>query len=68
MHQLQPKQTKLDIKELNSILSKYNISSSQLPKISRHDPSLPQGSKEGDIIKIERKNEEGTEIYFRIVI
>jgi DNA-directed RNA polymerase subunit H (RpoH/RPB5) len=68
MHQLQPKQTKLNEKESASLLSKYNISASQLPKINKKDPSLPEGVKEGDIIKIERKNQEGKEEYYRVVI
>lgn len=68
MHQLQQKQTKLNEKEVATLLSKYNISALQLPKILKKDPSLPSESKEGDIIKIERKNEDGKEEYFRVVI
>ncbi len=68
MHQLQPKQTKLNEKEVATLLATYNISASQLPKIIKKDPSLPLDSKEGDIIRIERKNEDGKEEYFRVVI
>jgi len=37
---------------------------SQLPKISKKDPALPEGVETGDVIKISRPNE----IYYRVVI
>ncbi len=68
MHNLQSPHIKLNEKDSQEILSKFNISKSQLPKILLADPALPEGCKIGDIIKIERKEEEGIETYFRIVI
>jgi DNA-directed RNA polymerase subunit H len=67
MHILQPKHTRLKPGEIQELLKKYNISISQLPKIRAIDPALPEGCKLGDIIKIERKDEEGVKIYYRIV-
>ena len=67
MHILQPKHTKLSLDETEKILKKLNISLSQLPKIFKKDPALPEDCKKGDVIKIER--EQGVaEVYYRVVI
>ena len=68
MHILQSKHIKLNEKETEQILSKFNISKSQLPKILSNDPNLPEGCIIGDIIKIERKEENKINIYYRVVI
>ena len=68
MHILQPKHTKLKQKEAEELLSKYNISFSQLPKIRISDAALPEGCSVGDVIKVERKDEFGTSFYFRVVV
>jgi DNA-directed RNA polymerase subunit H (RpoH/RPB5) len=68
MHILQPKHTKLKAEEAKKILEKYSISHSQLPKIKVEDPALPKGCVVGDIIKIERKDEDKVVEYFRVVI
>jgi DNA-directed RNA polymerase subunit H (RpoH/RPB5) len=68
MHILQPKHSKLNEKEVKELLLKFNISVAQLPMIKIIDPALPAGSKIGDIIKIERKNEEGKSFYYRVVV
>ncbi len=64
MHILQPKHSKLSEKEAEELISKLNISKSQLPKIFSSDAGLPKGCEVGDIIKIER--EEGN--FFRVVV
>jgi len=68
MHTLQPKHVKLNDKEIQELLSKLNISKAQLPKIFSTDPALPEGCNVGDVIKIERKYEDTTEIYYRVVV
>jgi len=68
MHILQPKHTKLNEKETDTILTKLNVSKAQLPKIFSTDSALPEGCSVGDIIKIERKDEEKVEVYFRVVV
>jgi DNA-directed RNA polymerase subunit H (RpoH/RPB5) len=69
MHILQPKHTKLKQDEVVKILTKYNISLAQLPKISKEDPTIFDLNPQlGEVIKIERKTEEGSEDYFRVVI
>jgi DNA-directed RNA polymerase subunit H len=68
MHILQPKHSKLSEKETNELLERLNISKTQLPKILSSDPALPEGCNVGDIIKIERKEEENNFTFFRVVI
>ena len=67
-HALQPKHTLLKQKDAEELLEEYNISLSQLPKIKITDPALPEGASVGDIVKIERKDETGTHLYFRVVV
>jgi DNA-directed RNA polymerase subunit H (RpoH/RPB5) len=68
MHILQPKHTKLKTDEVKKLLDKYNISLSQLAKVHADDPALPEGCNVGDVIKIERKEGDGVEIYHRVVV
>jgi DNA-directed RNA polymerase subunit H (RpoH/RPB5) len=67
-HILQPKHTKLSEKEAEELLKKLNVSRAQVPKILINDPALPEGIKIGDVIKIERRSEEKTAIYYRVVV
>lgn len=68
MHILQPKHTKLNEKETEELLNKLNISKSQLPKIFAGDVGLPEGCNTGDVIKIERRDEDKTSVYYRVVV
>jgi len=68
MHILQPKHTKLNEKEVEELLTKFNISKSQLPKIFLTDAALPPGCEIGNIFKIERKEDNKVNIYYRVVI
>lgn len=68
MHILQPKHIKASEKEAEEILSKLNLSKVQIPKILSSDPALPEGSNVGDLIKIERKEGDKINVYFRIVV
>ncbi|MEI6058143.1 MAG: DNA-directed RNA polymerase subunit RpoH/Rpb5 C-terminal domain-containing protein [archaeon] len=67
MHVLQPKHTKLKDEEVQKILKKFDISLSQLPRIAKKDPALPEGCEKGDVVKIERKGDV-EEVYYRVVI
>lgn len=67
MHILQPKHIKLKANEVKELLEKYNISLSQLPKIKQNDPVVPEGCEVGDVLKIERKEEDKTFYYYRVV-
>lgn len=68
MHILQPKHIKLKADEAKKVLEKFNISLSQLPKIRAGDPALPEGCAPGDVIKIERVEEEKMLVYYRVVV
>jgi|TARA_Y100000310_G_C20643416_1_gene795234 DNA-directed RNA polymerase subunit H len=69
MHILQPKHSKLNEKDSEMLLTKLNISRSQIPKIFSNDPALPENCNVGDIIKIERKVDDGKiELYYRVVV
>ncbi|MEI6731572.1 MAG: DNA-directed RNA polymerase subunit RpoH/Rpb5 C-terminal domain-containing protein [archaeon] len=67
MHTLQPKHSKLKTDEVKSLLEKYNISLSQLPKIKVTDPAVPEGSVAGEVLKIERKDGDKINLYYRVV-
>lgn len=68
MHILQPKHTKLKQNEVKELLLKYNISIAQLPKIKSTDPALGEGYVSGEIVKIERKEDDKTHEYYRVVV
>jgi len=67
-HILQPKHTKLSEKEAEELLKRLNVSRAQIPKILINDPALPGEIKIGDVIKIERRSEETTSVYYRVVV
>jgi DNA-directed RNA polymerase subunit H (RpoH/RPB5) len=64
MHALQPQHVKLTDVEAEELLAKFNISVTQLSKISKKDPALVDSCAVGDVVKIVRKDEE----YFRVVV
>lgn len=68
MHILQPKHIKLNEKEIKELLDKLNISKSQLPKILSNDPALPESCRVGDIIRVERKEKDKINFYYRVVV
>jgi DNA-directed RNA polymerase subunit H len=69
MHVLQPKHTKLKPEEVQKLLLKYNISLSQLPKIRLTDAAVPEGSSVGDVLKIERDNDNGEpSVFYRVIV
>lgn len=69
-HSLVPKHTILKEDEVKRLLSRFNVSINQLPKISIKDPAVIRlEAKGGDILKIERKSETaGKSEYYRVVI
>lgn len=68
MHILQPKHTKLKPEEVKKLLENYNISFSQLPKIKSTDPAAPEGLKPGEVLKIEREEDDKVWTYYRVVV
>ena len=68
MHVLQPKHIKLKIEDVKKLTDKYNISMSQLPKIKLDDSCVPEGCVKGDVLKIERKENDKIQVYYRVVV
>ncbi|PIN89271.1 DNA-directed RNA polymerase subunit H [Candidatus Pacearchaeota archaeon CG10_big_fil_rev_8_21_14_0_10_34_76] len=67
MHSLQPKHSKLKPEEVEELIKELNISVGQLPKIKTTDSCLPEKCARGDVVKIERKFDEKTRFYYRVV-
>jgi DNA-directed RNA polymerase subunit H len=54
-HELVPDHTLLDdASEVEEVLEEYQVTKTDLPKIKRRDPALPEGAEPGDVVKIER--------------
>jgi len=68
-HNLVPKHTKLNDKDKEKLLEKYNISVSQLPKITKNDPAIKDLKlKPGDVVKIIRISPTaGEAVFYRSV-
>jgi len=69
-HSLVPTHIKLSDKEKQQLFQKYNISITELPKISKYDPIIQNlNVKDGDVIKIIRKSPTaGETVFYRGVI
>ncbi|WP_458207075.1 DNA-directed RNA polymerase subunit H [Haladaptatus sp. NG-SE-30] len=53
-HKLVPEHSVVDEGELDEVLEEYDIKSTDLPKIKRADPALPDDAEIGDVVKIVR--------------
>ncbi|SIQ75161.1 DNA-directed RNA polymerase, subunit H [Haladaptatus litoreus] len=53
-HKMVPEHSIVDEGELDDVLEEYEIKSTDLPKIKRTDPALPDDAEIGDVIKIVR--------------
>ena len=69
-HMLVPEHSKLNKKEIQELLEKYNIALNELPKILSTDPAIEKlNAKSSDVIKITRDSPTaGKSIYYRVVI
>ncbi|NIB98474.1 DNA-directed RNA polymerase subunit H [Halobacterium sp. R2-5] len=68
-HELVPEHTVLDEDELEDVLVDYDIERTDLPKIKRKDPALPDDAEVGDVVKIVRDSRTtDTAIVYRLVI
>jgi len=68
MHILQPKHIKMKPEEVKKLIDDYRVSLSQLPKIKSSDPAVPEGVVVGDVLKIERKEDDKLKEYYRVVV
>ena len=68
-HKLVPEHTVLDDDEIEEVLDEYGIDRTDLPKIKRKDPALPDEAEPGDVIEIVRDSRTtDTAIVYRLVI
>ena len=68
-HKLVPDHTVLDGDELEDVLEEYNIRETDLPKIKRSDPALPDDAEIGDVIKVTRDSRTTDQaVVYRLVV
>ncbi|RQG95200.1 DNA-directed RNA polymerase subunit H [Natrarchaeobius chitinivorans] len=68
-HELVPEHTILDEDVLEDVLSEYDIDRTDLPKIKRNDPALPDDAEIGDVIKIVRNSRTTDQaVVYRLVV
>ena len=68
-HELVPEHTVVDEETLDGVLEEYNIDRTDLPKIKRADPALPDDAEVGDVVKIERDSRTtGRAVTYRLVV
>ncbi|SEH36549.1 MULTISPECIES: DNA-directed RNA polymerase subunit H [Halopenitus] len=69
-HELVPDHELLDDPErVEEVLTEYNISKTDLPRIKRTDPALPDDAEPGDVVKITRESRTTDQaIVYRLVI
>ena len=68
-HKLVPEHTVLEDDELEDVLAEYGIERTDLPKIKRKDPALPDDAEPGDVIKIVRDSRTTDKaVVYRLVI
>jgi len=53
-HELVPDHTVLDGDAIETVMEEYNIKKTDLPRIKRTDPALPDEAAVGDVIRIDR--------------
>ena len=68
-HDLVPDHSVVDEDDLDAVLDEYNIKKTDLPKIKRADPGLPDEAAVGDVIRIERDSRTtDTAVVYRLVV
>jgi len=68
-HTLVPEHTVMDEEDLEGVLAEYDIKRTDLPKITRKDPALPEDAEVGDVVKIVRDSRTTDQaIVYRLVV
>ncbi|MFT4923681.1 MAG: DNA-directed RNA polymerase subunit H [Haloarculaceae archaeon] len=68
-HELVPDHTVLDAEQIEGVLEEYNIRKTDLPKITRSDPALPDGAEIGDVVRIVRDSRTTDQaVVYRLVV
>ena len=59
----------MDEEDLEGVLAEYDIKRTDLPKITRKDPALPEDAEIGDVVKIVRDSRTTDQaIVYRLVV
>ena len=69
-HELVPDHVLLDDpEEVEEVLAEYDVKKTNLPKIKRTDPALPDEAEVGDVVKIVRDSRTTDEaVVYRLVV
>jgi DNA-directed RNA polymerase subunit H len=68
-HELVPEHTVVDDDEIDEVLDEYNVDRTDLPKIKRNDPALPDEAEVGDVIRIVRDSRTTDQaVVYRLVV
>jgi len=68
-HTLVPEHTVMDEEGLDGVLVEYDIKRTDLPKITRSDPALPEEAEVGDVVKIVRDSRTTDQaVVYRLVV
>ncbi|ELZ51816.1 DNA-directed RNA polymerase subunit H [Halorubrum coriense DSM 10284] len=69
-HELVPDHVLLDDpEEVEAVLAEYDVKKTNLPKIKRTDPALPDEAEVGDVVKIVRDSRTTDEaVVYRLVV
>jgi DNA-directed RNA polymerase subunit H len=68
-HELVPEHTVLDEAAFEGVLEEYNIEKTDLPKIKRTDPAVPDDATVGDVVRIVRDSRTTDQaVVYRLVV
>jgi DNA-directed RNA polymerase subunit H len=68
-HELVPEHTVVDEDRVDEVLAEYNVDRTDLPKIKRNDPALPDEAEVGDVIRIVRDSRTTDQaVVYRLVV
>ncbi|WP_290817250.1 DNA-directed RNA polymerase subunit H [Halovivax sp.] len=68
-HELVPEHNVLDDATVETVLDEYDIDRTDLPKIKRTDPALPDEAELGDVIEIVRDSRTTDQaVVYRLVV
>jgi len=68
-HDLVPDHSVVDDESLDDVMEEYGIEPTDLPKIKRTDPALPDDAEVGDVIEIVRDSRTAdTATVYRLVV
>ena len=68
-HKMVPEHRLLDQDRIEEVLEEYNVKKTNLPKIKRTDPALPDEADTGDVIEIVRDSRTTDQaVVYRLVV